>query len=136
MKKDIVINLPDSAIVRLVDVAMEEMILLEVNNPKRLKDQNLMDNFLDYFDGFLLTQYGLPALAKCYEDHVMKRIRVNATDSTPWTYAKFLSNILVQKPKIPSDQEYKDDVPIPWSPVTQRVAIFAKILFTDAEKNA
>ena len=95
VKTNIVINLPDAAIVRLVEVSMEEMVLLEVNNPQRLKDQNLMDNFLDYFDGFLLTQYGLPALANSYFEHVMKRIQVNATDSNPWSYAKFLSNILV-----------------------------------------
>lgn len=136
VKKNIVINLPDPAIVRLVEVSMEEMVLLEVNNPQRLKDQTLMDNFLDYFDSFLLTQYGLQPLANCYFDHVMKRIQVHAADSSPWSYAKFLSKILVQKPKMAADQDFREDQPIPWSPVTQRVAIYAKILFNDAQNTA
>ena len=51
MSKQLETKLPDAAIIRLLEVSMEEMVLFEVNNPSKVISQN----FKDYLKSFLYT---------------------------------------------------------------------------------
>ena len=84
-------SLPDPAILRLLDVSMEEMVLFEVNNPQRHLVQQ--QDYKEYLRGFLLTQYGLPALANSYIEQIMRRIQEQAQKGTN-QYANLLMKIL------------------------------------------
>lgn len=62
ISKHLETKLPDQAIIRLLEVSMEEMVLFEVNNPMK----EISQNYRDYLKSFLYTQYGLPKLASTY----------------------------------------------------------------------
>lgn len=94
--KSLVRSLPDPAILRLLDVSMEEMVLFEVNNPQRHLVQH--QDYREYLHSFLLTQYGLPALANSYIEQIIRRVQEEAQKSSN-SYANILMKVLQAETK-------------------------------------
>ena len=75
-------SLPDTAILRLIEVSMEEMLLFESKHkiPDALTTHPLNDCQLlkVQLQKFLLTQYGLANLADSYLTQILKKIGSHA----------------------------------------------------------
>lgn len=66
-------KIPDMSILRMLETSMEEMIRFEVNLSQRSGEEPFQ-SFKDVFKKYLLTQYGLPALADKYFTQICNRI--------------------------------------------------------------
>ena len=94
-----------------------------------------MPTYHDYLYRSLLTKYGLPGLANSYIEQISTRLRRLGADHGN-QYAIFIMQLLqdgqVREAEYPSAPVTYGQLEKVWSPVTQRVAIYAKKVFQEA----
>jgi len=126
------LNLPESTILRLVDVALEEHVIYEV---KHSKGKNIwfefeaLDSFKLRFGQFMHLQYGFQPLAKGYQGLLISKLK--ALSETPLNqYARILYMLFCGKTaELPGCGESRV-----WSREEQRVAIYALIMYQEVAK--
>lgn len=99
--KSLVRQLPDQALHRLIEVSINEMVAFDIGNfnkgiftgaTAKNPPKEAM-NYSEHLQKFLMTQYGLPAMAKQYYEQIQKRLKQLSFQNGN-AYAVFISKLL------------------------------------------